>query len=200
MIESIIAFDVRDLIPDWVFPYQPERRHLFFLRDDILQPYSTDDMVWSSVMNRIADLPAWCGPVQNLWEDLGEMDAFFATHGGYPASTLRIVITIFLQDEQEALHWEGYDLKPMTAALGGRLLGYDVSDHFLLSGLSNCAYDEDELAAFKPVWSPHLNEHHLFTDVAMAQDFKAITNRRVNFKSHAPFFVFGIYALDSHAE
>lgn len=76
----------------------------------------------------------------------------------------------------------------------------DVSDHFLLSGLSNCAYDEDELVALKPVWSPHLNEHHLFTDVAKTQDFKAITNRRVKFKSHAPFFVFGLYALDSHAE
>ena len=96
MIEQIVAYDVRYLISDWAFPYQPERRHLFFLRDNIQQPYSTDDMVWSSIMNRTADLPAWCGPVQNLWEDLGEMDTFFAAHGGYPASTLRIVITIFL--------------------------------------------------------------------------------------------------------
>jgi hypothetical protein len=193
MIEQLVAYDVRDLIPDWIFPYQPERRHLFFLRDDIQQPYSTDDIVWTSVMNRIADLPAWRGTVQNLWQEVDEMDAFFAAHGGYPASTLRIVMSVFLHDEQEAQLWTGRELKPMTAALGGRLLGYDVSDFFLLSGLSNCAYDEDELAALKPVWSPHLNEHHLFMDVDKAMAFKAITNERV--KEHAPFFVFGLYAL-----
>ncbi|MBN8594955.1 MAG: hypothetical protein J0M33_24595 [Anaerolineae bacterium] len=198
MIEQIVAYDVRYLISDWAFPYQPERRHLFFLRDDIQQPYSTDDMVWVSVLNRYDDLPAWRGTVQNLWQELGEMDTFFAAHGGYPASTLRIVITIVLQDEQEALHWEGYDFKPMTAAFGGQLLGYDVSDRFLLSGLSNCAYDEDELVALKPVWSPHLNELHLFTDVDKAHEFKALTSDRV--KGHAPFFVFGLYTLDSYAE
>lgn len=198
MIEQIIAFDVRDLIPDWVFPYQPERRHLFFLRDDIQQPYSTDDMVWSSVMNRIADLPAWRGRIQNLWEQVGDMDAFFAAQGGYPDSTMRIAISVFMSDEQDASYWRGADFELMTPEFSGRLLGYDVSDRFLLSGLSNCAYHEDELAALKPVWSPHLNEHHLFTDVDKAHEFKVLTSDRV--KEHAPFFVFGLYALDSHAE
>jgi hypothetical protein len=199
MIEKVVGFDVRDLIPDWVFPYQPERRHLFFLRDDIQQPYSVDEAVWPHLHHLAADLPAWFVPQRQSWDSLSAMDHYVNAHGGYTASTMRIAISLILAIELEGWNWgEQLALEVALSDVKVKLLGYDVAAQSFLSGLSNIGYSESDLAQLKPIWSPYLNEHHLFMDVDRAMAFKAISNNRV--KEHAPFFVFGLYALDSHAE
>jgi hypothetical protein len=198
MIEKVIGFDVRELIPDWITRWRPERRQLFLLRDDIQQPYSVDAAVWPYVPQLEADLPSWFGPQRQSWDSLSAMDQYVNTHGGYTASTMRIGIGLVLATELEGWDWgEALELGIEVSDLKGKLLGYDIANFYLLSGLSNVGYSEDELATLKPVWSPYLNEHHLFTDVDKAHEFKALTSNRV--KEHAPFFVFGLYALDSHA-
>jgi len=73
------------------------------------------------------------------------------------------------------------------------LLGYDVADDVMTSGLSNCGYSDEEKERLRPVWAPQLNRFHLFDRANLALQFKGITEARV--PEHAPFFVFGLYRL-----
>ena len=74
-------------------------------------------------------------------------------------------------------------------------LGYDVSDGFLLSGLSNCGYREEESEELKKEFGGNLNQYHLFDDLDAAREFREIRNEQV--PEHAPFFVYGLWNVGS---
>ena len=97
-------------------------------------------------------------------------------------------------DQEERGRWDEriVGITPATVSHTWELLGYDVSDEWMLSGLSNCGYGE-EAESLRPLWAPHLNEHHLFDDFEKAAEFEALTDARV--EEHAPFFVYGIYSI-----
>lgn len=72
------------------------------------------------------------------------------------------------------------------------LLGYDVADWGLISGLSNCGFmPEEPVSDYRAKWGPKLNAHHLFDDIEAAYDFAKFTDQRV--PEHAPFYVFGVW-------
>jgi hypothetical protein len=73
------------------------------------------------------------------------------------------------------------------------LLGYDVADGSLLSGLSNCGYTPEEREHLQQRFAQHMNRFHLFDDLDQALAFKDETNKRV--PEHAPFFVYGLYRI-----
>ena len=73
------------------------------------------------------------------------------------------------------------------------LLGYDVADYYLMSGLANCGYSPEEAESLAPAWAARLNEWHLFGNPGDATTFAAVTAERV--PEHAPFFAYGIYLL-----
>lgn len=73
------------------------------------------------------------------------------------------------------------------------LMGYDIANGFLLSGLSNCGYGQGDIAVIRKEWLKHINDRGLFNNVDVALRFRDQTNKRVN--EHAPFFVFGVYDL-----
>ena len=73
------------------------------------------------------------------------------------------------------------------------LLGYDVADYYLMSGLANCGYSPEEAASLGPACAPLLNEWHLFGNPADATAFAAVTAERV--PEHAPFFAYRSYQL-----
>ena len=73
------------------------------------------------------------------------------------------------------------------------LLGYDVADYYLMSGLANCGYSPAEAASLAPDWAPRLNEWHLLGNSTDATAFAAVTAERV--PEHAPFYAYGIYQL-----
>lgn len=84
---------------------------------------------------------------------------------------------------------------PGTPQPGWELLGYDVADGFLLSGLSDCGWETGEIRP-PAAWSgAHLNEHHLFHEPDMAFEYVEAVNIRV--PEHAPFFVYSLYRLPS---
>jgi len=82
---------------------------------------------------------------------------------------------------------------PSEPAEGWELLGYDVSDDWLLSGLTNCGYRQEELEPTRQKWSSRLNRHHLFDAITDAAAFRQVTNERV--PEHAPFNVFSVYRV-----
>jgi hypothetical protein len=78
------------------------------------------------------------------------------------------------------------------------LLGYDVADGALTSGLSNCGYDPSERPSLRRDWAGELNEHHLFEDPAAARAFRDVTDARV--PEHAPFLVYCLLRIDDAQE
>jgi hypothetical protein len=116
-------------------------------------------------------------------------DLFAAAHALDRADAIAVRITALEEDERPpdgpgtiGPAFERHDL-----------LGYDVADYDLLSGLTNCGYAPEEAASLAPVWAPLLNEWHLFGNPGDATAFAAVAEERV--PEHAPFFAYGIYQL-----
>jgi hypothetical protein len=195
--ERVLGYDARPWPPppaDW----PRDRREQFLLKPDATTPLSTDSMVWSSAFTEHPDLarnrPAFVGPIQDLWANLAEL----RTHLGEdrPACLL-VAVTLVCgpcrDDERKSWDARIVDIVPPRVDPAWELLGYDVSDEYLLSGLSNCGYDAAAIEQLRQTWGPHLNDHHLFTSMDLAADFVALSDERV--PEHAPFFIYGIYAI-----
>jgi hypothetical protein len=76
------------------------------------------------------------------------------------------------------------------------LLGYDVCDEWLLSGLTDLAWGDgspEEVQAICQKYVPSLNEYHLFTSVDSAAEFIPLAEEGA--RAHAPFFVFGLWLI-----
>ena len=69
---------------------------------------------------------------------------------------------------------------PIRPDASWQFLGFDVSDQYLLSGLSNCGYTDAELPRLRQDWQHHLNDHHLFDNLAAAGDFRELTDAQVS--------------------
>jgi len=206
--EVLIGYDARTMydVPDWT--WTPERRANYLLRHDVERPFSTDVMVWPDVFS--ADkltVPDWHGIRQETWADLANMKQHIHDGWGDDWKPCRMIaITMLRQHESERWPMFGYipqedggqipfgyedavkHLAPRTLDDTWSLLGYDVSDPFLLSGLMNCGYVSDSL---RERFAGYLNDYHLFTDLDAAFEFRAMSNERV--REHAPFYVYGIY-------
>jgi hypothetical protein len=178
--ESIIGYDLRSTVQDP--PWTIKRRTIYLLRRDVATVRSVDTHVWEQPPGFLAP-PDW----ELLWEDLGSLRA--AAQAVEPAGTVAVRITAFGPDG-----WTPVSDDPNgPASERSVLLGYDVADQNLLSGLTNCGYKPEEAASLAPAWAPLLNQWHLFDDPANATAFAAVTGERV--PEHAPFFCFGLYQL-----
>lgn len=182
--------------------FPPERRERFLLRTDVTKPLSTDVMVWPTVFDapdvehlKLSDdglgsaglpSPVWTGFAQDLWEDLRQLEeALHAGWGSDPRHCWIIAVSVVGEWRTQV-----HPVTPPAVSEGCRFIGYDVSDGFLLSGLTNCGYKEDEAQAMRDRWAPQLNAFHLFESVADADQFREVSNDCV--KEHAPFFVYGL--------
>jgi hypothetical protein len=180
MMEAIIGFDLRSIVPDPSWTVDRRARHL--LRRDVTAVRSVDPLSWE----RPPGLPSSPEP-EGLWSSLSDLLA--ATRTLDRAGVVAVRIT--------ALGADGPTPERVgPIGPGGErdvLLGYDVADWGLLGGLTNCGYTAAEAASLTPVWAPLLNEWHLFDDAEDATAFAAVTAARV--PEHAPFFGYGIYQL-----
>ncbi len=143
--------------------------------------------------------PPYIRPQAGLWQDKAGLLRYLLEHWQAPRAASLIAITwLSVQGFTEATAY-GPHLAETGGAVeatlpGGReLLGFDVGDGGLLSGLSNCGYQAEERAALRLRWAPQLNEHHLFEETAPAFEFRALADERV--PEHAPFFVYGLYLV-----
>lgn len=186
--EHLLGFDARLAPAGLGASWPPARRAGYLLRDDVAAPLSTDVHVWPSATTAAAAAAAAGAavspPLPGLWPNLAVLARIEPDAGG--AWTIAITRAGAAGAE---VWWEP---SPAAADPAWTLLGYDVSDAALLSGLANCGYG-GERAQLRRAWGPHLNELHLFRDAERADGFRVSADLRA--PEHAPFFVHGLYRL-----
>jgi len=202
----LLGFDAREM---WLEPqdeWPASRKKMYLLRDDVSRPLSTDTMVWHTVFDADTTLPRpeWIGPMMGLWENLATLQQYLET--AWRARTQPywlIAVTLQHEGAQRDSLLERYaataDIIPTLRDPAWALLGYDISDQWLLSGLSNCGYGTNgsELQTLRETYASSLNEHHLFASLQPAGDFRQLSDERV--PEHAPFFVFGLWLISKEA-
>jgi hypothetical protein len=200
--ELLLGFDAREM---WLDPedYWPDsRKKMYLLRYDVVRPLSTDTAVWRTVFDVDTSLPRpeWTGPIQSLWDDLAalqkHLDAFRSDRT-LPYWIIAITLQENVRESEDLQGWHARasNIVPALRDPAWILLGYDVSDQWLLSGLSNCGYgtNESDIQILRNTYASDLNEHHLFASIKPAVDFMHYSDERV--RAHAPFFVFGIWLI-----
>lgn len=198
MEERLLGYDAREMWLNYQNDWEQEHRSNFLLREDLIKPLSTDDMVWKGVTDLYEiKTPDWIG-ANSIWEDLEHLEGFLGKHKQLVKPYWVILIT-WLSENPKAYKSE-YDapyfepVKPAQKKDSWKFLGYDISDAWMLSGLMNCGYTPpDDIESLRKKWSIYLNEYHLFEDFEIAREFRDFTDVRV--KEHAPFSVYGIYLV-----
>jgi hypothetical protein len=208
-VEAMVGFDAREMQMQFAETWSPERQALYLLRTDLDRPLSTDGWVWKSMFGKARiEIDGWVyeppysSPrielpkerFSSTWENLEQMQAFMREHQAEldGKSYWTIAITRCISPEEVA---DWYYIIPPEVAPEWELLGYDVSDEVLLSGLMNCGYTAED-GDLKGQWVDKLNRYHLFDNVDDALDYARYTDGRV--KEHAPFFAYGIYVIEKH--
>lgn len=198
--ELILGFDAREMWLDGEALWNEQRRSAYLFRTDVAKPLSTDTIVWPSVFDADSIPPASVG-LQDLWSDLGSLRKSLEVAEGRRVKPCYLIsITLLTEglDKQEQEEWKAMLPAPTPAVRHSdwSFLGYDVSDRWLLSGLSNCGFlpDGEHVPQLRDKWGPHLNDWHLFDSLERAGEFKQFSDGRV--KEHAPFFVFGIWLIE----
>jgi hypothetical protein len=191
--QLLLGFDCRAWGADEAQPWPAERRDLYLLRGDVPRPVSVDTMVWPRPDGLEAAQAASYFALTTLITDLDEVRQMGSqAQTSYAVVALTISLTpLSLPDQQEWQARQWIVPRPASLAPEWPRLGWDVADMGLISGLSNCGYTPGERATLAGQFGPGLNDHHLFSDHDLADQFRHITNARV--PEHAPFFVFGIY-------
>jgi hypothetical protein len=145
-------------------------------------------------------MPQWIGPIGVIWEDLQALEKALsaASNQAKPYWVIALTLLSATTDREEQQYWnvrtEG--VTPAACDPSWRFLGYDVSDRYLLSGLTNLSWgngSKEEVQDMYEKYSPSLNEYHLFTSVEPAAAFIPLAEEGA--RAHAPFFVFGIWLI-----
>lgn len=215
MERHLLGYDVRLAADTYVASrWEDEARRVFLLRADIAWPLSVDLMVWPSIFQyqgasvaaRYLPLSGWIDVepadfphrVLDLWQDPAAMIAAFDSAA--PTSAIAkdaIPVAIEVVSEPGAFansHWGPLfapDRGSLRASANWRFLGYDVADEGMVSGLSNCGYDQSEKPDCAKRFSGGLNDTGLFDALEPAREFRAEADERV--KEHSPFHVYALY-------
>lgn len=190
-----IGFDIREhqsaLDPHWT----KQRVETYLVKADVRRPLSADPSVWRTAFPEACN-SEWRG-VLDHWSDMKAMRQA-ARSLGVAGSTVAVALVWETLDSRQQVDWASQWLEQTSPAeLGDEwaLLGYDVADRWLTSGLSNCGYSAAEHLGWVRLWRDKINENHLFPEATDALAFAEATSVRV--PEHAPFFVWALLACRS---
>lgn len=218
MKEYLLGFDAREMWLDTGTLWDEDRRNGYLLRQDVAKPLSTDTIVWPSVFDdgqglgldpvdreklgfTGLDSPETEVIANGLWGNLNRLRVHVDRQVELKSKSFWIVgISVIERDDtpypQQMLP-SMQVVNPPHRHRGWKILGYDVSDAYMLSALTNCGYsDDDERKTREADYTGRLNQYHLFENATDAASYVPIANSTVI--EHAPFFVYGLWLIDSH--
>lgn len=174
---------------------------LYLLRQDVERPASVDKNIWSSVCTVLADLarPEDAGPHPPLWNDCDRLLRHVAGKDGMEDRCYSVIAVTLAVDSlnPEASEWLPL-IGPNAPDLGAlddrwRLVGYDVANPKLYSGLTDAPYhtEHEDVFSLQVRWVKHLNDRHLFIPFEEAKGFITIVEQRA--RRLVPFGVFGVW-------
>jgi hypothetical protein len=211
MIEELIGFDTRLKAEDYLDrAWTHEKRSMHLLNSEIFWPLSVDLMVWPSIFKYSS---TQVGPIRINMDGLIDVESISTRHsalvlwpsladmnnclGSSQINLCGIKIAITLHAEKEALsneYWRAVLYPPLSIndlPKDWRLIGHDIADHDMISGLSNCGYNAEDAASLRNIWKSRINEHGLFDSFDDAMAFKDLTEKRV--PSHSPFYIYSLF-------
>ena len=182
----LIGYSIRSLQPD--ADWTQERRENFLIVPTVVLPKSADSNVWSepvsdSIFTNSGSINA------NIWVDRQKMldkTKYMPTNVGL----VELVVYLYQLDSLP-------DYIKYMEAKSNRIpdhlefIGYDIADEGICSGLSNCGYTKSDMKFCRENFSSYLNEHGLFNDFGMANQFLSYTNKRVS--EHVPFYIYALF-------
>lgn len=195
--EVILGFDIRELWLPLAEEWPHDRVQDYCLQDVSSKPLSVDHLVWPSVFELSGSewLPA-SGLHGRLWTSLGTLwERFDQLQIEHETRAISITLIWDSHASRNETIWSSVvrPTCPDRVNPAWVLLGYDVADQWLLSGLLNCGYSNDERKRLQSCWSSRLNAHHLFNGRGDALEFINVCNARV--PEHAPFFAYALYGV-----
>jgi hypothetical protein len=201
--ERIIGFDAREYWLSFEQSWSEHRKQGFLYRLDVLKPLSADRRVWPTIFaSEGRPEPPQRFGFQGTWAHLAQLtEAVARAFRENPMRAWRtIAVTLILGDycREDDVPWSSRlpPASPVSRGENWEFLGYDVTDQWLLSALSNCGFREglDDIPRLRSEWSGRLNKFHLFSDLTDAILFKRYSDERLK-ADHAPCFAIGLWIV-----
>lgn len=199
--QVVLGYQIRVPIDQLASLWMQERRDQYLLNMGVEFPLSADRRVWP-----VADHPAL---VRQLFDDF-ESGPYQAPNG---LSLFRlkknaisdvtslskngdVVIAIGVESDMANHLRDKHSIKLLgdeetPSGSHVQLLGFDVCDEWLLSGLMNCGMDASDQAALRQKYAGKINLHGLFDDYETASNYSLDVNKII--PEHAPFFPASIF-------
>jgi hypothetical protein len=199
--ERVIGYSDREYWQAFDESWPEERRLSFLYRLDILKPLSVDERVWPTIFaSECRPEPFEKFGFQNGWSFLDDLTLAVTTEFQQKKMRAWRTIAITLIVDSDGTEWSSPipEPEPKFMEEQWQFLGYDVCDQFALSGLMNCGFlpQTEDVTQLRRMWSPRLNQFHLFDELDDACEFKQFSDLRMK-NDHAPFFVHGLWLIQN---
>ncbi len=213
MIEEFLGFDVRLNAEEYLSRiWTSDRRSKYLLYPQTSWPLSVDLMVWPSIFKyqstQVGPMRAGMDGLIDadsintrhsalvLWPNLEEMNNCLSDKKeSKTLSGTKIAISLHVDKEALAKEYWSAVLHPALSMndlpKNWKLIGYDIADQDMISGMSNCDYKADEVVALRELCKDHLNEYGLFHSFEDALSFRGLTDKRV--PNHSPFYIYSLF-------
>lgn len=197
--DLMLGFDAREM---WLSPKEDQYeddRYSFFLRKNVIKQLSVSTTFWNSIfqIDETLPRPQWIGPIQSLWDNLQILQTYLYQSEARPYWIIAVTLCSDLCEGEELETWKlrAANIRPAIPDKAWELLGYDVADEWLHSGLTNWGFDKltEDVEGIRKKYVPALNAYHLFDALETATEFRILSDERV--REHAPFFVFGVWLI-----
>jgi len=200
-----------------------QKKDELLLKQDVLKPLSVDHYVWHSVFSELLEPRLWRSVARqdkysgsewdnvflesrklsepdnyrprNLWRNLSSLQSYLQQSWGSVWKPCYLVAVVeVMSDDLDIEEEEGTELiSPSVIDSQWKLLGYDVADYELYSGLFNGIMDPQQATKLRREWRDDLNEYHLFAEPQKAFEYITVANLR--YPSHMPYYVYALYGV-----